>query len=46
MQEREEQGSHGQAHGRVHDRAAGTECDSVRVTEREEEEKRMDSFNP
>jgi len=30
---------HGQARGRAHDRAAGTGCDSIRVSEREEEER-------
>ena len=34
-QEREEQGTH----GRAHDRAAGTERDSVRVNEREEKKR-------
>ena len=34
-QEREEQGTHGQAHGWTHGRAAGTEGDSVRMNEGE-----------
>ena len=35
QQEHEEEGTHGQAYGQAHDRAARTEGGSVRVNERE-----------